>query len=55
MLHLRKTAPVKAVQMTFIKMYGIKDDKMRTEVAKYLKEKGCIRIQKSVFMTSAAH
>lgn len=55
MLHLLKTAPAKAIEMTFLIMYDIQDDKVRTEVAKYLKQKGCIRIQKSVFMTSAGH
>ena len=55
MLHLLQTAPVKATQMTFLIMYDIEDDKVRREVAKYLKRKGCIRIQKSVFMASAGH
>lgn len=55
LLHLIQTAPIKATEMTFLIMYDIEDDKVRTEVAKYLKQKGCIRIQKSVFMTSAGH
>ena len=53
MLHLLQTAPLKATQMTFLIMYDIEDNKVRNEVAKYLKGKGCIRIQKSVFMASA--
>ncbi len=55
MLHLLQTAPVKATHMTFLIMYDIENYKVRNEVAKYLKTKGCIRIQKSVFMVSAAH
>lgn len=55
MLNLLQTAPVKATHMTFLIMYDIEDNKVRTEVAKYLKQKGCIRIQKSVFMVSADH
>lgn len=33
----------------------MEDDKVRKEIAKYLKQKGCIRIQKSVFIISAGH
>jgi len=31
-------------------MYDITDDRIRNYIAKYLLEKGCIRIQKSVYM-----
>lgn len=55
MLHLLQTAPVKATHMTFLIMYDIEDNKVRNEVAKYLLGKGCIRVQKSVFMVSTAH
>lgn len=34
-------------------MYDIEDNKVRTLIAKYLTEKGCIRIQKSVYMLRA--
>ncbi|TKK65846.1 CRISPR-associated endonuclease Cas2 [Ilyomonas limi] len=54
-LYLLQTTPVKATRMTFLILYDIEDDKVRKEVAKYLKQKGCIRIQKSVFMASAEH
>jgi CRISPR-associated endonuclease Cas2 len=50
MLHLLQTTPVKATRMTFLILYDIEDNKVRNEVAKYLKKKGCIRIQKSVFL-----
>lgn len=52
---LLQTAPIKATHMTFLILYDIEDDKVRKEVAKYLKSKGCIRIQKSVFIASAEH
>lgn len=55
MLHLLQTAPVKATRMTFLILYDIEDNKVRHQVAKYLKSKGCIRIQKSVFLISAEH
>jgi CRISPR-associated endonuclease Cas2 len=54
-LHLLRTAPVKAVHMTFLIMYDIENNKVRKEVAKYLLQKGCVRIQKSVFLISADH
>ena len=41
--------------MNYIIMYDITDDKVRQLVAKYLKSKGCIRIQKSVFMANSTH
>lgn len=53
MLHLLQTAPVKATRMSFLILYDIENDKVRTEVAKYLKKAGCIRIQKSVFICNA--
>lgn len=36
--------------MTYLVMYDIEDDRVRTHIAKYLLSKGCIRIQKSVYM-----
>lgn len=42
--------PVKATEMTYLIMYDIRSNKVRTLVAKYLKKNGCIRIQKSVFL-----
>lgn len=37
--------------VTFI-MYDIENDRIRTQVAKYLERKGCIRVQKSIFLAS---
>ncbi len=39
-------------QMLFLVMYDIENDKVRTEIAKYLIRKGCTRIQKSVYMAN---
>ncbi len=36
--------------MTYLVLYDISDHKVRALVAKYLKKKGCVRIQKSVFL-----
>jgi len=43
---------VKITNMLFLVMYDIENDKVRNEVAKYLIRKGCIRIQKSVYMAN---
>jgi len=37
--------------MLYLVMYDIEDDRVRTAIAKYLLSKGCIRIQKSVYMS----
>lgn len=37
-------------RMIFFVMYDIEHDKVRTHIAKYLIRKGCIRLQKSVFI-----
>lgn len=36
--------------MLYLIMYDIEDDRVRTHIAKYLLSKGCIRIQKSVYL-----
>lgn len=41
--------------MLFLVMYDIEDDRVRTHIAKYLLSKGCIRIQKSVYMARTSH
>ena len=43
----------KATDMLFFIMYDIESDKVRREIAKYLEDKGCFRIQKSIFLASA--
>ncbi len=39
-----------AYDMLYLVMYDIEDDRVRTHIAKYLLGKGCIRIQKSVYL-----
>lgn len=40
----------KPTHVIFFVMYDIEDDKVRKEVAKYLEKKGCVRVQKSIFL-----
>lgn len=52
-LEIIQSSPIKATDMLALVMYDIEDHKVRTLLAKYLMEKGCIRIQKSVYMLRA--
>jgi len=49
-LHILQPSNNKATAMTYLIFYDISDNKVRGLVAKYLKKKGCVRIQKSVFI-----
>lgn len=49
-LGIIQSQPVKATMMNYLIFYDIENDKVRRLVAKYLLSKGCIRIQKSVFL-----
>lgn len=42
-------------QMLFLVMYDIEDNKVRTQIAKYLIQKGLTRIQKSIYMAELDH
>lgn len=53
LLSIIQSSPIKATDMLSLIMYDIEDNKVRTLIAKYLTEKGCIRIQKSVYMLRA--
>jgi CRISPR-associated protein Cas2 len=37
-------------QMLYFIMYDIENSKVRTQIAKFLERKGCIRVQKSIFL-----
>ncbi len=39
--------------MLFFIMYDIENNKVRTQIAKYLIKKGCLRVQKSIFFAEA--
>jgi len=47
---LRRPRPKNADTMYYFILYDITDDRIRNYIAKYLLERGCIRIQKSVYM-----
>jgi CRISPR-associated endonuclease Cas2 len=49
-LHLVRRPAANPYDMLYLVMYDIEDDRVRTAIAKYLLSKGCIRIQKSVYM-----
>jgi CRISPR-associated endonuclease Cas2 len=48
-LNIVQSSPMKATEMLFLVMYDIENNKVRTLIAQYLLDKGCIRIQKSVY------
>lgn len=39
-------------KMIYFVMYDIENDKVRTQIAKYLIKKGCTRVQKSIFLAN---
>lgn len=41
-----------ATDMLFFIMYDIESNKVRREIVKYLEDKGCTRIQKSIFLAN---
>lgn len=47
---LAEKSRVKSHLMLYMIMYDIEDDKIRTHLAKYLIKRGCLRIQKSVYL-----
>ena len=49
-LQLVRQPSENSYDMTYLVMYDIEDDRVRNHIAKYLLSKGCIRIQKSVYM-----
>lgn len=49
-LHITNHPDRPATNMLFFIMYDITSNKVRRLVAKYLKEKGCSRIQRSIFL-----
>ena len=43
------------LRMTFFVMYDIENNRVRNQVVKYLIRKGCMRIQKSIFLADLEH
>lgn len=54
-LRIIQQQPLKATTMNYLILYDIENDKVRHLIAKYLLSKGCIRIQKSVFLAHTDH
>jgi CRISPR-associated endonuclease Cas2 len=52
LLNITKPENLKPQNMLYLIMYDIENDKVRNEIAKYLIKKGCIRIQKSVYVAN---
>lgn len=48
---LKKAVVKKINTMYSFIMYDIENDKIRTHIAKYLIKKGCVRVQKSVYLS----
>ncbi len=54
-LKIIQNEPLKATTMNYLILYDIEKDKVRNLIAKYLLSRGCIRIQKSVFLAHSDH
>lgn len=55
MLGIIKHEPIKATTMNYLILYDIEKNKVRALIAKYLLSQGCIRVQKSVFLSHSNH
>lgn len=55
LLQLVKDPNKNKYDMVYLVMYDIENDKVRTQIAKYLISKGCMRIQKSVYVARTHH
>lgn len=51
---LAQKSRVKSNVMLYLILYDIENNKVRTQVAKYLIRKGCLRIQKSVYLAKSS-
>ncbi|MCS6990442.1 MAG: CRISPR-associated endonuclease Cas2 [Chitinophagales bacterium] len=49
-LNILRDKPKKPLAMLYLIMYDIENDKVRNRISRYLERKGCVRIQKSVFV-----
>src|SRR5690606_21732064 len=54
-LQIIQSQPIKSTTMNYLILYDIENNKVRTLVAKFLLKKGCIRVQKSVFLGHSDH
>ncbi len=51
---MARQSRVKSNTMLYIIMYDIENNRIRTHIAKYLIKKGCLRIQKSVYLAKSS-
>lgn len=51
---MARQSRIKSNIMLYLIMYDIENNKIRTHVAKYLIKKGCLRIQKSVYLAKSS-
>ncbi len=49
-LKILQNHPKKRSTMLYFVMYDIENNKVRTQIAKYLIKKGCVRVQKSIYL-----
>ncbi len=54
MAWLVRQSRIKTNLMLYMIMYDIENNKVRTHIAKYLIKKGCLRIQKSVYLAKSS-
>jgi len=54
-LDILQDKPIKSTTMNYLILYDIQNNKVRTLVSKFLLQKGCIRVQKSVFLCHSDH
>jgi CRISPR-associated protein Cas2 len=51
---MSRQSRIKSNTMLYMIMYDIENNKIRTHIAKYLIKKGCLRIQKSVYLAKSS-
>lgn len=54
-LGILQDKPQKATEMNYFILYDISNNKVRNLISKFLLKKGCIRVQKSVFLGHSNH
>lgn len=54
-LNILQSKPIKATTMNYFILYDITNNKIRKLIADYLLSKGCVRIQKSVYLCHSNH
>jgi CRISPR-associated endonuclease Cas2 len=54
-LNIFQGQPLKSTTMNYLILYDIENNKVRRLVAKYLLKRGCVRVQKSVFLVHSDH